>query len=133
MTGHTVVYTIGYHGRALTDVLDLLKKFDVQVLADIRANPYSRIPTYSRQRLQSAITESGIEYVHLGILGVPQEIRDTFKATRSTKAFVASYSAHLHSHQAALHDLSEHVHRKTYCLICLERDPRSILPSTHHL
>ncbi len=65
------MYTVGYHGRSLEGFVDLLKKFDIQVLADIRANPFSRNPVFSKQQLQSAITDSGIEYVHWGTLGVP--------------------------------------------------------------
>ncbi|MBQ27941.1 MAG: hypothetical protein CMH81_07375 [Nitrospiraceae bacterium] len=125
MIAHTVVYTAGYHGRSLEDFFDLLKKFDIQVLADIRANPFSRNSVFSKKQLQSAITDIGIEYVHWGTLGAPQEIRDAFKATQNKQAFGASYSAHLHAHQATLQEISQLIRHKTHCLMCLERDPLS--------
>ena len=124
-TDHTLMYSVGYQGRASEDFLNLLTTFDIQVLADIRANPYSRGPNYSRTQLQSAVTDRGIEYDHIKTLGVPQSIRDILKTTGNRHTYATSHSAHLHAHLAVLQELSQQLRRKTYCLMCLERSHRS--------
>ncbi len=125
MTGHTVLYTVGYHGRTHEDFFTLLKKFDIEILADIRGTAYSRIPGYSQAPLRTATEEHGLVYVHIETLGVPQVIRDEWKGTKNREVFRERYTAHLASHRNALHGLSSSLREKTYCLMCVERDPRS--------
>jgi hypothetical protein len=43
--------------------------YGLRTLVDVRLTPISRKPGFSKRRLTEALTESGIEYVHLPVLG----------------------------------------------------------------
>lgn len=61
------VYTIGYGNRSLTDFIDLLKQYGVDVLVDTRSVPYSRFQAGFRKKvLQERLGEAGIGYIYLG-------------------------------------------------------------------
>lgn len=65
------VYTIGYGNRAITDFLDLLKRYGVSALVDVRSMPTSRFQPYFRKKaLQQQLEGVGIRYWYLGdVLG----------------------------------------------------------------
>jgi uncharacterized protein (DUF488 family) len=47
--------------------LELLQRFGVEVLADVRSHPYSQyVPHYNRESLQESIAASGRTYLFLG-------------------------------------------------------------------
>jgi uncharacterized protein (DUF488 family) len=69
-------FTIGYTGRPLNEILDLLVAHEVRTLLDIRQNPVSMYrPELSKNNLRRAIEERGMVYSHLAELGVPRDIR----------------------------------------------------------
>ena len=63
------LYTIGYGGRTPKEVLDLLKEHGVQVLIDVRAVPYSRIPGFGKSELARFLLVDNIIYHHVEALG----------------------------------------------------------------
>jgi uncharacterized protein (DUF488 family) len=69
-------YTLGYSGRSLGNILEVLQDRRVRTLVDIRTNPVSMYrPEVSKGNLRKALEESGIGYEHLPDLGVPRDIR----------------------------------------------------------
>jgi uncharacterized protein (DUF488 family) len=69
------ICTIGYEGRTLEDYLDELLRVGVTVLCDVRRNPISRKPGFSKRALAAACEHVGIRYEHLPELGIPSEER----------------------------------------------------------
>jgi uncharacterized protein (DUF488 family) len=64
------LYSIGHSTRALEEFVALLEKHEIRVLADIRAFPGSRrMPHFSRESLERALLEAGIEYIWVRELG----------------------------------------------------------------
>lgn len=63
------LFTIGYRGRAVADVLAELKAYDVQVLADVRAVAESSVEGFSADELGPRLAAAEIDYVPLGELG----------------------------------------------------------------
>lgn len=64
------IYTIGHSTRALDELIRLLRESAVTRLADLRRFPGSRrYPHFSRESLERALPEDGIEYVHVPELG----------------------------------------------------------------
>ena len=63
------LYTIGYGGRTPTEVLDLLKQHEVQVLVDVRAFPRSRIPGFGKSDLARLLPAENMLYRHVEELG----------------------------------------------------------------
>jgi uncharacterized protein (DUF488 family) len=69
-------FTIGYTGRKLDEILNLLSSNGVRTLVDIRQNPVSMYrPEVSKNNLKRAIEERGLLYNHVPELGVPRDIR----------------------------------------------------------
>ena len=61
------VFTIGYGNRPITDFLDLLRHYGVQVLVDTRSLPYSRFrPDFRKKVFQEHLERAGFAYLYLG-------------------------------------------------------------------
>lgn len=61
------LFTIGHSTHDLDHFLDLLKKHQIQAIADVRSFPSSsRSPHFSQSSLKSALKNAGINYVFLG-------------------------------------------------------------------
>ncbi len=73
------IYSVGYEGMTLDGLVERLAGARVAVLVDVRLNPVSRKPGFSRRRLTEAMATAGIEYVHEKELGNPPENRDSFR------------------------------------------------------
>jgi uncharacterized protein (DUF488 family) len=62
-----VIYTIGHSNHPIDVFINLLAKYDIETLVDIRSNPYSRYANqYNKELIQKAVEEIGIEYLYLG-------------------------------------------------------------------
>jgi uncharacterized protein (DUF488 family) len=71
--------TVGYEGRSVLEVVDLLDAAGVSVLVDVRLTPLSRKPGLSKRGLAQQLADAGIEYMHLRSLGNPKDNRDGFR------------------------------------------------------
>src|SRR4051812_7717135 len=69
-------FTIGYTGKTIEAILDLLAANGVRTLVDIRQNPVSMYrPELAKGNLQKLVSGRGIHYAHVPQLGVPRDIR----------------------------------------------------------
>ena len=61
------LFTIGYSGRTIDDLVALLEQHKITALCDVRSMPYSsRNPQFNRELLKKAVKSHNIEYVFLG-------------------------------------------------------------------
>jgi uncharacterized protein (DUF488 family) len=61
------VYTIGHSNHTVEDFTDLLRKHTIEVLVDVRSQPYSRrVPHFNREILARVLREQGFTYEHWG-------------------------------------------------------------------
>jgi uncharacterized protein (DUF488 family) len=61
------IFTIGHGTRPIAETLDLLKKYDIGYLADVRSQPYSKFnPQYNRESLHRSLNQQNIKYIYLG-------------------------------------------------------------------
>ena len=74
--------SIGYEGRDVAVLLQVLRDASVTVLVDVRLTPLSRKPGMSKRKLAAALADIGIRYVHLPALGNPKDNRAAFRAGR---------------------------------------------------
>lgn len=64
-----LIYTIGHSNRSLEEFIGLLKKFNVEVIIDVRRFPTSSVvPHFKRGLLEIEVKKHGIEYIWLGSL-----------------------------------------------------------------
>lgn len=70
------IFTIGHGTRPIRELLDLLRKYNIDYLADIRTHPYSKFnPQYNRESLHRSLHQQNIRYIYLGdaLGGRPQD------------------------------------------------------------
>ena len=61
------IWTLGHSTHELPVLLDLLRGPGIEVVADIRTQPFSRWnPQFNRERLRAALADAGLRYVSLG-------------------------------------------------------------------
>lgn len=67
MSMEGAIWTIGHSNHDLPTLVDLLRGERIDVVADVRSQPYSRFnPHFNREPLQSFLTETNLSYVFLG-------------------------------------------------------------------
>jgi len=61
------IYTIGYGNRSIGEFIELLERYGIQYLVDIRSKPYSRYnPDYSKDALEQHLKRHQIRYIFMG-------------------------------------------------------------------
>jgi uncharacterized protein (DUF488 family) len=61
------IYSIGYASFSISDFLKALLNYDIDVVADVRSQPYSRFkPEFNRENLKTVLKNSNIGYAFLG-------------------------------------------------------------------
>ena len=115
--------TIGYEGVTLDEFLAVLQDAGIQRLLDVRELPLSRRKGFSKTALAAALSEAGIEYVHLRGLGDPKEGRDAARSGDMAH-FRRVFGAHMRTQraQADLAVATDLVKGGGTCLMCFERD-----------
>ena len=73
------IYSVGYEGFDVATLIDHLASHQVSLVVDVRLNPISRKPGFSRKTLSSELQASGIDYRHEADLGNPPDNRDSFR------------------------------------------------------
>jgi len=69
MEGKTI-WTIGHSTKSLSEFLEMLQSFQIELLVDIRRFPGSkRYPQFNKEALQVSLSENKIEYKHIEKLG----------------------------------------------------------------
>ena len=63
------IYSVGYEGLSVAGLVERLRQNRIEELVDVRANPFSRRPGFSKKRLAEALTSAGIIYRHEPLLG----------------------------------------------------------------
>lgn len=64
--GKPTVFTVGYQGRDVPGLVQLLAENGVALLVDVREKPYGRKVEFNRRALSSALAAAGIEYAWMG-------------------------------------------------------------------
>src|SRR5215212_5038236 len=118
------IFTIGYEGATVGEFIAALEQAGVERVIDVRAVANSRRPGFSKTPLRNALSEAGIEYVHLRALGTPADGRAAARAGRHTE-LERIYAGQLElpeamAQSAQMLDLAA---EKPSALLCFERDP----------
>ena len=90
--GSMMVLTVGTSNHAWADFKRLLVNAGVEVLLDVRSQPSSRFPHFSRPALRTALNAIGISYVYLGaeLGGRPaSSIQADYETMAASQMFVA--------------------------------------------
>lgn len=120
-------YTVGYERLSPEELFLLLRCAGVRCLADVRARPWSRVPDYGKEALESRLDEYGrkyeygIKYVSMSAVGNPYCEPD----------WKERYRKMIESRSLELEKLHSAISACRSALMCYEKDPvdchRSIL------
>jgi len=106
------IWTIGHSNRSIEAFLELLREHSIQILADIRSFPTSKIEHFKREEMEHWLPENGIEYVWLGKeLGGYR--KGGYKRHMRTKLF-----------REGVQKLLELAKQKRTCIMCMEKNPK---------
>jgi uncharacterized protein (DUF488 family) len=116
------LFTIGYEGRSLDELIADLAGAGVELVVDVREVPRSRRRGFSKTALSQALGDAGIEYRHVRALGNPKPNRERYWAG-DIEGGAAVYRRHLEGDaRSALLELAGGLDHQRTCLLCLERN-----------
>lgn len=120
MTKH--IFTFGYEGLSLQEFIGRLRDSGIQTVVDVRANPLSRKPGFSKRAFSVALNAAGVIYVHVPVMGCPKSVRDRYKVDEDWAAYTRGFFAHLKNQSDAVAQLASSTGQSTSCLVCFETD-----------
>ena len=127
-----MIYTIGHSNHPIERLVALLQQHQIEALADVRSNPYSRFnPQFNREKLQASLAAAGIKYVFLGEeLGARS--KDPACYDESGRVSYAKLAA-TPLFRRGIHRLETGMQQHRIAIMCAERNPlechRTILVS----
>jgi uncharacterized protein (DUF488 family) len=129
---HPILYTIGHSNHDQEHFCTLLQQHRIDVLADVRSQPYSRYaPQFNAEELKAALAAHGIRYVFLGdqLGGRPHDPEHYDEQGRALYHRMARAQPFLQG----IERLSGGMQKYRVAIMCSEEDPavchRSLLVS----
>src|SRR3954468_24087254 len=117
--GRTALFTIGYEGRALDELIAMLASNKIDRVIDIRELPLSRRRGFSKTPLGTALREHGIEYMHMRQAGNPyRRLKDAIPR----EELLEKYEVHIRNADDVVADVTEAVRGHRAALLCYEAD-----------
>ena len=116
------ILTVGHSNHPVERLVALLLQHGVQVLADVRSQPYSRFAhQFNRENLQPVVTNAGLQYLFMGEelggrqLGKIASLQDRLAAYERVSAAP--------QFQRGLARLLAEAENSTVAILCAEEDP----------
>lgn len=116
------ILTAGHSNQPIADLVDLLKRHEVEVVVDTRSQPYSRYsPHFARESLERAVRQSSMQYLFMGdtLGGRPSErsCYDTEGNVQYDRVEEQEF------YRKGIARLLSGIALYRVCLICSEEDP----------
>ena len=120
----TGITTIGYEGASIDEFLMRLTRDKIQVLVDVRNNPWSMKYGYTKHILQSFCEKMNIQYLGIPTLGIPGELRKNLSTKDDYKNLFTTYATYLKTQEETLNTLIALSKNQRIALMCFEKDPQ---------
>lgn len=116
------VWTIGYEGRSLEQLVAELRAAGVVQVLDVRELPLSRKPGFSKAALAAGLRAAGLAYAGERRVGAPRQARHRYREAHDWEPFANAYLAHLDAQPEALREVEAQARAAPTALLCYERD-----------
>lgn len=116
------IYTVGHSNRTLEEFVALIKQHEIEVLVDVRSQPYSRYtPQFNGASLKETAPAAGVRYLFLGkeLGGRPEGHRFYDADGRVLYNVVAEAPLFL----SGIERLKVGIQRYRVAILCAEEDP----------
>jgi uncharacterized protein (DUF488 family) len=117
------LFTIGYEGRDIDFFLNVLIQNAIDVLVDVRKNPFSMKFDFTKNSLKNYLENSEIRYLHIPELGIEGEKRkDLFTLKDYEKLFENYEKTTIKENPELLDKITELSRSHRVALMCFEAD-----------
>ncbi len=117
-----IFFTCGYQHLSISRFVRLLRENRVSLVVDVRQNPVSRKPGFSKSTLDKRLSVEGVAYFHFPCLGNPLRIRRAFCRHGMIARALREYEEYLETRRGCLQGMVKKVENSLFCLLCLEED-----------
>ncbi|SDW66912.1 DUF488 domain-containing protein [Aequorivita viscosa] len=117
------IWTIGHSTRSLTEFLQLLKTFEIELLVDVRHYPGSRkFPHFNKDNLATSLPENGFDYKHIIDLGGRRKMEPNSKNDGWRLTSFRAYADYMETTEfnTALDQLKTLATEKRTAIMCAE-------------
>jgi len=91
-----IIWTIGHSTRTFDELLEMLRSFKIEMVADIRSFPGSRkFPQFNKEALEISLPQNGIQYAHIKKLGGRRKANRESKNTTWRHVAFRSYADYM--------------------------------------
>jgi len=119
------IFSIGYEKKDIDSFLNLLIQNNVEVVVDVRRNPFSMNFAFTKAKLQKSLNGADIEYLHYPNLGIAGEFRKSLNEKEDyTKLFELYAKEMLPKNMKDAVEVLELGKRKRIALLCFEKDSK---------
>ncbi|MGI0090874.1 MAG: DUF488 family protein [Nitrososphaerales archaeon] len=121
-----VIFTIGHSTRPVDEFKTILKRYNIQIVSDIRIMPGSRRnPQFNSDNLRESLETVGIEYTHIKELGGLRKPNKDSSNTGWRNPSFRGYADYMQSEEfeAGLSKLMKIAKDKTVVIMCAEAVP----------
>ena len=118
------LFTIGYEGITFENYVNKLIKNNVKLLCDVRRNPISRKFGFSKGIMSRLLPKLGIQYSHIGELGIPTEMRAKLETKEDYNRLFDAYTQALPCQELNLQKILNLMREYSrIALMCFETQP----------
>ena len=118
------VYTVGYEGRSIDGLLNVLMRQGIHRIVDVRRNPVARRYGFHKSSLTRLCGNVSIDYIHVPEVGIPSELRRELDSHSAYARLFDRYQRELLPKVSnAVQAIAELVVEKPTTLMCMEADP----------
>jgi uncharacterized protein (DUF488 family) len=115
-------FTIGYEKKDIDQFLNALVSNNIELLIDIRRNPFSMNFIYIKDTLMKKLKDVGIDYLHIPELGIESEERKNLNTKADYEELFAKYQQVLPLKEVYVNRIIELGTTKRIALLCFEAD-----------
>lgn len=115
-------FTIGYERKDIDQFLNALVSNNIDLLIDIRRNPFSMNFIYIKDALMKKLKDVGIDYLHIPELGIESEERKNLNTKADYEELFTKYRQTLPVKEVYINRIIELGTTKRIALLCFEAD-----------
>jgi len=124
-----IIHTIGHSNHSAERLVELLKRYGIELVVDVRSSPYSRFnPQFNKETIEGFLKEKGIDYAFCGkSLGGRPTDPTCYEKDEISYARIREKDWF----QAGLDSVCREGKDRAVALLCAEEDPNRC--HRHHL